>query len=330
MNLLHFKSKKQNQKFSPIGCGMLAAGAICAAVNATPHIKASTALQQYNLIVLGNYAGSNSDVQGTAFVAGNLSGTETFGNDLNNYSGTSLTVGGSITSTNIQVNQGNVVVGGNVPTAWIPNSHGTVSTGQSINVTAIEDAVSQESAAWETTASNGVTVNGPTSGSQYLDFVINTSSPTAVVDISSSVLNNLTNAQIEFTGLASGQQVVVNVDGTTINTSSSVNFNPVSSETADVLWNFYNATSINFSAEFYGSVLAPDASITSNAPIDGSVAVNEFNTSSEVHLPLTDILLPPTTVATGGPLPVPASFGLVAVGSVALLAGAGMRKSVRI
>jgi choice-of-anchor A domain-containing protein len=337
MALLTVNNKKLKFKTTYNVAGILAA-CTAGAVGGLPglaHASLLSPMQQYNLIVLGNYGGSGSDVQGTAFVAGNLSGTETFGTGLQNNSVTVLTVGGEITGASSGAIQadGNIILGGTNPTGVTANDSGTVSSGQSIDTAAVENAISQESTSWANAAPSGVTVTQPTSSVQYLNFAVNSTAATAVVDIASSVLNNLANCQVEFSGLTTGQQVVVNVDSSgthgAVSLASSVQFDPIvnAGQTANILWNFYNATKISFSTEFYGSVLAPLATVGSSSPIDGSVAVGAFTSTSEVHLPLNTV--PLNTVPAGGPLPIPASFGLVGIGSLGLLAGAGMRKRVR-
>jgi hypothetical protein len=61
-----------------------------------------------------------------------------------------------------------------------------------------------------------------------------------------------------------------------------VNFNDTSYASV-LLWNFVNATNLNFSTEFGGSILAPFAAITDSSPIDGTVVAASLRTSSELH-----------------------------------------------
>src|SRR5262249_31932976 len=95
----------------------------------------------------------------------------------------------------------------------------------------------------------------------------------AVFSIAGSLPPHGTVQQIELDP-GSAQTIVINVSGTSINWSSG---NMVSQFTdtfwrARVLWNFYEATSIQFnSRDMMGAVLAPLANITTSANIDGSV-----------------------------------------------------------
>ena len=81
---------------------------------------------------------------------------------------------------------------------------------------------------------------------------------------------------------------------------------------AETLWNFYNASTLNFGAEFGGSVLAPDAAVDNSSPIDGDLIANSFTGSAELHnYPFTGNL----TFA----VPEPGSFWLLLVGIAGLI-----------
>ena len=81
---------------------------------------------------------------------------------------------------------------------------------------------------------------------------------------------------------------MINVAGQTVNWT---NGNMVGDLTQSywrerVIWNFYEATSINFgSKNMMGQVLAPNASVTTAGNIDGSIFAKNLTTTSEVHLP---------------------------------------------
>lgn len=54
--------------------------------------------------------------------------------------------------------------------------------------------------------------------------------------------------------------------------------------TGQVIWNFVNATRIDFTRMVHGSVIALDALVTNTTPIEGSMAVGRFDQGGEVHL----------------------------------------------
>lgn len=116
--------------------------------------------------------------------------------------------------------------------------------------------------------------------------------------------------------------IIINVPGTTIDFSS--NNNKISGNSflsslegrSKVVWNFYEATTIKLSSNFYGNILAPLAVLTSNSDIDGSVAVFGLSQqhSGQIHLPNADLI-----ASTGNgpdPVTVPEPSSLI------LLAGA--------
>ena len=81
-----------------------------------------------------------------------------------------------------------------------------------------------------------------------------------------------------------GSTVVVNVNGATVNIAgSSITINGITRN--QVLWNFYNATQINYaSVGWQGSILAPIATFTgSGGNIDGQLIVNKDSACTEVH-----------------------------------------------
>lgn len=91
-------------------------------------------------------------------------------------------------------------------------------------------------------------------------------------------------------GLESVDTLVINVGGTSLsiaeNFLSDAMFSQKSDIATKVIWNFYEATSIAFGAEFWGTVLAPYASVSNNNALNGSVVVASFTQGGEVHLPV--------------------------------------------
>ncbi len=84
-----------------------------------------------------------------------------------------------------------------------------------------------------------------------------------------------------------------------------------------------------FVPPFYGSILAPNATLTDSSTITGNIAVANIASVGEIDFASPNFTPPLHAIPAGGPLPVPASFGLVAIGAAALLAGAGLRKRVK-
>ncbi|MCW5759804.1 MAG: choice-of-anchor A family protein, partial [Phenylobacterium sp.] len=79
--------------------------------------------------------------------------------------------------------------------------------------------------------------------------------------------------------------VVVNVAGTDISLPGSINFNNGQGLGASVIWNFYEATSINLGSKtWFGSILAPNAELKFGNGIEGSVVARSVIQTGEVRL----------------------------------------------
>jgi choice-of-anchor A domain-containing protein len=83
-------------------------------------------------------------------------------------------------------------------------------------------------------------------------------------------------------------EILINVSGTSVDWLSG-NFVGAFTNTEqrrNIVWNFYEATSVNFGARnMMGQVLAPLAHVTSQGNIDGSIYAKSLSTTGEVHLP---------------------------------------------
>ena len=323
----------------------MAASALCAVAGLGNGLVSASSvfpMQQFNVIVLGTpdakhpsaprtsvgTFNDNSDIQGNAFINGDVSGTTFAGNGLPSGSTVGLEATGGITSTNVHVNSGDVVLGSTSDETSF-NSKGTLaqsSTQPATDLANFTSALTNASNQWAglaTTAGTSVTT-----GNSSMNFTIPTGAGNFIVfNISSSNFGQ--NDSIEFTNLGANQQVLINVSDTTFAEPSGVNFNGNSTTADNVIWNFNNATSISLSSGFYGSILAPNATLTDSSTITGNVAVAKINSAGEIDFASMNSTPPLNPVPAGGPLPVPASFGLVAMGSIALLAGTGLRKRVR-
>lgn len=287
-------------------------------------------LNSYNLTVLGNLD-SNSEVQGTTFVGGNLSGTSNYGISLNvPASSVSLTVGGSITSGNIQLNAGSLVVGQNVAAGTMVNlnSHGNYAVGGTISgtvqggthvpfgtppdvATVTSQLLSQSSGLAALPANSTTSI---VSGNQLV-FNAAPSGPgnLAVFQVSAAdVFQNNSLAQLSINAHGASA-IVINVSGTSVLWNNGMNEVGALTTTAlrqSVIWNFYQATSIELDRNFNGALLAPLAHLTNSTSIDGSVAVKSFTQRGEVHLP----------TLTVTPVPEPATWLLAGFAALGLIA----------
>lgn len=242
---------------------------------------------------------------------------------------TGLEATGGITSTNVHVNSGDVVLGSAAATGFSLNSKGTLaqnSTQPATDLANFTSALTNASSQWAglaTTIGSSVTT-----GNNSMNFTIPTGAGNFIV-FNISVLSFAQNDSIEFTNLGANQNILINVAGTTFAEPGGFNFNGNSTIADNVIWNFNSATSISLPSGFYGSILAPNATLTDSSTITGDIAVANINSVGEIDLASPTFATPLNAIPSGGPLPVPATFGLVSAGAIALLAGTGLRKRVR-
>jgi choice-of-anchor A domain-containing protein len=163
-----------------------------------------------------------------------------------------------------------------------------------------------------TLVGNSLTFNGSPNSSGVEVFNVNTSQFAGA----SSITLNLANATSVI--------INVNVDSCSSNVcafSPTTNFNDTS-YAGQLLWNFVNATNLNFTTQFGGSILAADAAITATSEIDGTVVANSLNTTAELHS------YPYTGTFPGSvPAPEPAGLAVIGTGLIGLAAIRRQRKA---
>jgi len=305
----------------------------------TSFVNASSfVLNDYNLIAIGDVKSSSLHVHGNAYIGGNLSaGNAEIGSKISN--SVALKLAGNLDK-NLKI------LGGN-NTAEVSGTVSTIENAASITQNTSLSAKTVSIAAEIARASNGyknldatgtVLVKGRNQGSndsitignQNIDAngfaVYELGTKTAkgknsyLVDNQNKnleVIYNLSNSSIDHLSA-----IIINVPGIKINFASKnnkISANSFLSSTegrSKVVWNFYEATTIKLSSNFYGNILAPLAVLTSNTDIDGSVAVYGLSKqhSGQIHLPNADLIA--STGSAPQPVTVPEPSSLI------LLAGA--------
>ena len=272
-------------------------------------LRASAALgvaNDYNVFVAGNFTETGSDSGGRIAAGGNAYFTNSYysvGWDLIDPftapSNDTLVVGGSIVQGPAQVyyatNANNSGAGGN---AW-EGSTGVsgvsfAGSGGSLTVggAAPFSFASQFSflTAYATQLSQ-LTANGTVTGTGA--FTLTGTSPT--LDIFDLPIADLGGSNSLDFSVPSSATILINViggDGSTLTTSTSGFFwngtqelAPYAAPYENVLFNFYQATSINFAGSFEGTVLAPKATVTGtgSGQLDGGLIALSFNGDTEFH-----------------------------------------------
>ncbi|GGB19157.1 choice-of-anchor A family protein [Agarivorans gilvus] len=254
-------------------------------------------LNDYNLILTGDYHYQGGEVEGRTLLGGSLNAaghSPTFAiRETTSVGVDSVTIVGDVNASNINLNAGSLSYGGAYNVAGNVNLNGGGSSVQSINAVnpfdlaatfaAVEAELRADSAYFASLPSNAV-LNGSHlsySGSQDL-AVFN-------VDFADIFAQN-NNLSLD-AGMA--ETVVINVTGYDVDIAGGVNLtgNGFTKQSdannlgaSNILWNFVEAESIDFNnLAVVGSVLALDADITGGAVFDGSVAAQSYSGAREFH-----------------------------------------------
>ena len=276
-------------------------------------------MSSYNVITLEDLK-TTSDVENRTIVCGSLLATQAnFAIHLNNGNispaSYSLAINGATTAGNsINVNGGSVALGPTRPNRIVKNGNiqykvddqiqFNINQGNEGATIKIDDTLPQICAEIKSSiqslsqtlaqlpSNNNATF--PSSQPGPLNFYANNVDANGVVVFNlpgSSVFNDKNNIQqIEFFPQNKNIQLVVfNLFGTTINWAGGNLvgswFDSISLGRAHTIWNFPEATTINFNGNMKGAVLAPYATLVTRINIDGAVAVKSLDTSGEVHDP---------------------------------------------
>jgi len=254
-------------------------------------VASATPLSDYNLILFGDLAAvGNVHVDGRAFIGGNFTNGTDFANHLDASYNTqdTLEVGGNINITNLSVSKGYLAHGGTITGNVNCNGAGLsggacVRTATGLDAKAA-DLYTQLKSESDYYAGLVDSLGSGLSGDNNNKSFVYTGAATdlAVFSISAADLFAVGGWNI---ALGNAQNAVINVTGSLVNQAGkSMNMNINQSLFDNILWNFNQATNINFLNQWNGSVLAVDAEIDTRNNFNGSVAAQRYVGSGEFHL----------------------------------------------
>lgn len=272
-------------------------------------LTVSDMLTQFNAVILEDFS-SQHDVEGRLAVGGDLKKGATF---YINPSSTpsafgAVNVAGNVLQGNYNINNGgNVVVGGQNKGHFNLNGGGKLTTGEPNLVQADLIAAARATSL----QLNGLAANSSTINASDLNNVRFEAAPVnglAVFSVTTAALETYRNIIFD---LNNATTAIVNVSG--VNFKDMANFNAGADVNQHVLWNFTDATRLDFQRFWHGSILAPDAYVTNSTPIEGSLIADSFKGGGELHNYAFLGTLPPASV------PEPATIGILGIGLAGLV-----------
>jgi hypothetical protein len=111
---------------------------------------------------------------------------------------------------------------------------------------------------------------------------------------------------------------VFNVSGSAIDFKGNEEGN-ITGTAGDVIWNFFQATTVDLETQIGGQILAPDAAVTNGNQIDGSLVAKSWNGNGELHSNLFTGISPFA-------VPEPGTWALMTVGIGAVGASLRLRR----
>lgn len=274
-------------------------------------LASATPLSDYNLVLFGDLnASSNIKVYGKALIGGDLKSSGEFGSHLTNtaFNATNnVEVLGNVTSPNLTIQNGYLGYGGTKAIGNLNCNEAGLPQFSCVRSLSDVGAVSAKLGDFYNILSNDsdfyrdLTVVGTVAGTtlSYSGFATDL---VAFNIAGSDLFANNANWQLNF---GNAGKVVINVSGTQLSNPGSVNLSGsgfTSSTYSNILWNFYDATSLNLGNGWRGNVLAVDADVKIMNDIDGSLAARSYTGAGQIHHYYWDYISPTKEVPEIGTL----------------------------
>ncbi|TVQ64041.1 MAG: choice-of-anchor A family protein [Phycisphaerales bacterium] len=296
-----------------------------AAIAAAACSAAASPLSDFNLIVFGDHQ-SGSNVWGRVAVGGNMAGNAI---DV----GTRLTPSGDFVGQDALIVGGNINAGinlqaGDLRHGGTRNGHLNLNGGGPSVQSVFQDASAASIVAgmetevrnfssqlWSQTT-NSTAAMGNLSNRYTLTTGATTTGATAVFSLDAAVFSSHQWAQITLDNAAGAETIIINVDASSTGGNVSFNAGNIDANTfadysANIVWNFFNATNIMVQRELFGSMIGADAHLTNFTNLNGSIAVGSMTQNGEVHGPNFARNVPII------PLPTTAALGALGLGMIA-------------
>lgn len=246
-------------------------------------MASSSALTDYNLILSGdfNVSGGSGHIEGKSFIGGSLQQGSIFSDGVK--------VVGDLNDVSIQVQNGsldyqganNMGSAGSLAVCGGRTCLNHVTDGSlSAEKTSIFSQLQAESDFYKGLAGSANTLITGDNNNKTLKY---TGSATDLV------IFNMTSTQFLSTNswnldFGTALNVLVNVSGSTIGGSIGQSGNLANDANASkVLWNFYEATTVSLQREWYGSILALNATVNTNSNVTGTLAAKSYIGNAEIH-----------------------------------------------
>lgn len=265
-------------------------------------LTAQQILEQFNLVVL-NDLNAGSDVEGRTYVGGNLKGSSgtfyTRATEVTASDFAALLVGGNVQGSWKNVNgSGDAAIAGDVNQMNMNGGQafiggriaGTVNgrkqTGAAVVVPddfeATLQALSFDLAALDANGAVGFSNFSPNRKATF--DAAPDADGLAVFDIADGAAFFASIAEITF-NLNGAETIVLNVGGLDLDVAENFLGGVGAQIAGRAIWNFYEAASLDFEREFFGSILAPYAQAKNMNALNGSIVVGSLTQRGAVRLP---------------------------------------------
>lgn len=293
---------------------LLAAACLGSAASAATALSASTILNDFNAVVFTNGSTAH-DIEGAAVIGGTFSGATVYGHPTTSQPAGfgALTVFGATSGGDIDLdNSGEAYVAG-ARGAKISFNGGRYIGAPGATITDFVTPLSALSTSLSTLSATG---SMPAPGNNEVIKATPGANGIAVFNLSASDLAHIPSYGVELNGAST---VIFNVSGTTVDFDANDESGTTGAD--NIIWNFYQATSVDLQTDIAGTVLAPLAHVTNGNQIDGVLVADSWTGDGELHDWAFTGALPP-------PVPEPGVWAMLLVGLAAVGAALRGRRSL--